>query len=201
MEKPAAEAVAILKSGGVVAFPTDTVYSLGCDYRSREAVARIYEAKGRPSQKALPLLLGTLEQIDDVAESVPDVARQLAAKFWPGGLTLVLKKQITVPDFITAGGDTVAVRVPAHPVPLALVAGLGAPVVGTSANLSGQPSALTAEEVCVSLGKMVDLVIGGGRVPGGKESTIVDVSGKTPVVLRAGAIGLSELKAVCPEIT
>lgn len=201
LKKQAAEAVSILKSGGVISFPTDTVYSLGCDYRDGEAVARLYEVKGRPLRKALPLLIGSIDQIDEIALVVPEVARQLAARFWPGALTLVLKKQKSVPDFITAGECTVAVRVPAHPVPLAMVKGLGAPIVGTSANLSGQPSALTASAVSASLGNRVDMVIDGGRAPGGKESTIVDVSTEPPVILRVGAISRSELKRVCPEIT
>jgi L-threonylcarbamoyladenylate synthase len=189
-----AEAVSILKSGGVIAFPTDTVYGLGCDYRNREAALRIYEIKGRPPKMALPLLLGNARQISEVALDVPEVARRLAAKFWPGALTLVVKKHPSVPDFITAGGDTVAVRLPAHPVPVALARGLGAPIVGTSANLSGQPSALNAEEACAVLGDRVDMVIDDGQVPGGKESTIVDVSGERPVVLREGAIIPAQLQ-------
>ncbi|MFH0941467.1 MAG: L-threonylcarbamoyladenylate synthase [Chloroflexota bacterium] len=200
VKRQVAEGVSFLKSGGVVAFPTDTVYGLGCDYRSREAVARLYELKGRPTRMALPLLLWGIGQIDEVALSVPEVARRLAAEFLPGALTLVLKKRPSVPDFITAGGDTVAVRVPAHPVPVALARGLGVPIVGTSANLSGRPSALTAEEVCAELGSRVDMVIDGGSVPGGKESTIVDVSGQTPVILREGAITRAELERVCPQL-
>lgn len=189
-----------LKMGGIVAFPTDTVYGLGCDHRSREAVARLYEVKGRLSRMALPLLLGSIGQIDEVVLEVPEAARQFAAKFWPGALTLVLKKRESVPDFISAGGDTIAVRVPAHPVPVALANGLGAPIVGTSANLSGQPSAFTAGEVCAYFGSRVDMVIDGGHVPGGRESTIVDVSGRMPVILREGAISREELESVCPWI-
>jgi len=194
LKQQVAKAVAILRSGGVVAFPTDTVYGLGCEYHNREAVFRIYEVKGRPSRMALPLLLSSVEQIDEVTLEVPEVARQLTAKFWPGALTLILKKSPSVPDFITAGGDTVAVRVPDHPVPVAIARGLGMPIVGTSANLSGQPSALNAEEVRTSLGERVDIVIDGGRVSGGGESTIIDLSGEKPVVLREGAISLAELK-------
>lgn len=201
LKRQVAEAVVLLKSGGVISFPTDTVYSLGCDYRDGEAVARLYEVKGRPLRKALPLLIGSIDQIDEIVLVVPEVARQLAARFWPGALTLVLKKQKSVPDFITAGEYTVAVRVPAHPVPLAMVKGLGAPIVGTSANLSGQPSALTAEAVRASLGNRIDMVIDGGRAPGGKESTIVDVSSEKPVVLREGAITRAELAKVIPQIS
>jgi L-threonylcarbamoyladenylate synthase len=194
------EGIRLLKQGGVVAFPTDTVYGLGCGSSYREAVARIFQLKGRPEQMALPLLLAGIGQIDEVAHPVPAVARLLAAEFLPGALTLVLKKSETVPGFITAGGDTIALRVPAHPVPVALVSGLGMPLVGTSANLSGWPSALTAGEVCAQLGDKVDMVIDGGTVPGGQESTIVDVTGETPVVVREGAISREELRQVIDEI-
>ncbi|MFA5316503.1 MAG: L-threonylcarbamoyladenylate synthase [Dehalococcoidales bacterium] len=200
IQQKVAEGVSTLKSGGVVAFPTDTVYSLGCDIYNREAVARLYQLKGRPRRKALPLLLAGVEQIDEVALSVPEVARRLAVEFMPGALTLVLKKRASVPDIITAGGDTIALRVPAHPIPLALVRGLGMPITGTSANLSGRPSALTAGEVRSQFGSRVDLVIDGGRVTGGTESTIVDVSGDIPVILREGAISRAELALVCRQL-
>jgi len=195
-----AKAIEILKRGGVVAFPTDTVYGLGCASRYQEAVVKIYRIKDRPQGMALPLLLADIRQIDEFAASVPAAARLLAAEFLPGALTLVLKKKETVPDYFTAGGDTIALRVPAHPVPRALVSGMGMPLVGTSANLSGSPSALTAAEVRAQLGDRLDLVIGGGRVPGGRESTIVDVTGEIPVVVRDGAISRAELKLVCYQV-
>jgi L-threonylcarbamoyladenylate synthase len=163
-------------------------------------VERIYEIKERPVGMALPLLLADLAQISEVAESVPPIAWLLANRFLPGALTIVLYKSKSVPDIVTAGGMTVAIRIPAHPVPVALVRGLGAPIVGTSANLSGKPSALTAGEACSQLGDKVDLVIDGGRCPGGKESTVIDVTGKMPVVLRRGAISEKELRQVCGDI-
>ena len=155
---------------------------------------------GRPQNRALPLLLDDTSQISEVAEPISQVAWLLVHNFLPGALTLVLPKSNSVPDFITAGGKTVAVRIPAHPVPVALAQGLGAPIVGTSANLSGQPSALTAEEVHSQFADKIDLVIDGGRCPGGIESTIVDVTGETPLVLREGAISREELKQVCGNI-
>jgi L-threonylcarbamoyladenylate synthase len=190
----------ILKQGGIVAFPTDTVYGLGACANIPKAVEHVYQVKERPQNMALPLLLAHISQISEVAEFVPQVAWLLADKFLPGALTIVLYKAKSVPDIITAGGRTVAVRVPAHPVPVALVQGLGAPVVGTSANLSGEPSALTAGEVYSQFGDNIDLVIDGGRCPGGRESTIVDVTGEVPVVLREGAISREELQRVCGEI-
>ncbi len=192
--------ITILKRGGIVAFPTDTVYGLGACVNRRQAVERVYQVKERSWSMALPLLLADTSQINEVAEPVPPIAWLLIRNFFPGALTIVLHKSGSVPDIITAGGSTVAVRIPAHPVPVALADGLGMPLVGTSANLSGKPSALTADEVYSQFGGKIDLVIDGGRCPGGRESTIVDVTGETPVVLREGAISREELKRVCKNI-
>ncbi len=192
--------ISILKNGGLVAFPTDTVYGLGACVTLPQAIERIYEVKERPRNMPLPLLLADKAQVTEVAETVPPIAWLLINHFWPGGLTIVLPKSNSVPDFITAGGTTIAVRIPAHPVPIALIKGLGTPIIGTSANLSGKPSPLTADEVCAQLGNKIDLVINGGRCPGGKESTLVDVTGKAPVILREGAISRKELEQVCGSI-
>ena len=192
--------ISILKRGGIVAFPTDTVYGLGAGANLHQAVERVYQVKERPRNMALPLLLAHTLQISEVAEPVPPIAWRLAHNFLPGALTIVLHKSSSVPDIITGGGITVAVRIPAHPIPVALADGLGMPIVGTSANLSGKPSALTADEVYSQFGDKIDLVIDGGRCPGGRESTIVDVTGETPVVLREGAISGEELKRVCGSI-
>ena len=193
--------ISILEKGGVVAFPTDTVYGLGAAANNPQAVARIYVVKERPRHMPLPLLLAHTVQISEVAESVPPLAWLLAERFLPGALTLVLSKSRSVPDIVTAGGTTVAVRIPAHPVPIALIEGLGVPVLGTSANLSGRPSTLEASEVYSQFEGRIALVIDGGRCPGGRESTIVDVTGEVPVVLREGAITLRELKLVCGDVT
>jgi L-threonylcarbamoyladenylate synthase len=200
IEKQIERGVSILRQGGLVAYPTDTVYGLGACVSLPQAVERIYAVKERPRNMPLPLLLADVSQITEVAESVPPTAWLLIDRFLPGALTLVLHKSSSVLDIITGGGTTVAVRIPAHPVPIALVEGLGTPIVGTSANLSGRPSSLTAEEVYSQLGDKVDLIIDGGRCPGGKESTVVDVTDKIPVVLREGAISKEELKQVCGSI-
>jgi L-threonylcarbamoyladenylate synthase len=192
-------AVSILREGGVVAFPTDTVFGLGAVV-APGPVERLYQLKGRPREMALPLLLADLSQVEAVARDIPVAALRLAEKFWPGALTLVLLKSPSVPDFITAGKGTVAVRLPRHPVPVALVLGIGGPLASTSANLSGRPSALTAGEVREQLGDNVDLVIEGGAIPRGRESTIVDLTGERPVVLRRGAITLAQLRTVVPEM-
>ena len=188
--------ISILKQGGIVAFPTDTVYGLGACADIGQAVERVYQIKNRPRNMALPLLLAHISQISEVAYPVPQIGWVLARSFLPGALTLVLHKSDSVPDIIAAGGETVAVRVPDHPVPRMLVTGVGTPIVGTSANLSGEPSALTADEVYSQLGDKIDLIIDGGSCPGGEESTIVDVTGETPVVLREGAISREELEQV-----
>jgi len=200
VQKQVEQAISILKEGGIVACPTDTVYGLGAAVNLPQAVERVYRIKERPLSMALPLLLADKSQIAEVAEPVPAIAWRLADRFLPGALTMVLFKSKSVPDFVTGGGKTVAVRIPAHPIPVALVRGVGAPIVGTSANLSGKPSSLTADEVYAQLDNKIDLIIDGGRCPGGKESTVVDLTGETPLVLREGAISREELKQVCPSL-
>ena len=190
----------MLKKDGVVAYPTDTVYGLGAAMNNLKAVERIFEVKGRPKGMALPLLVADREQIKKIAVNIPETAWQLIDKFMPGGLTIILQKADTVADIITAGNKTIGVRIPDHPVPIALIKGLGQPIVGTSANLSGQPSALTAEEVARQIGGSVDMIINGGRSPGGVESTVVNLSGTKPVILRAGAISPEQIKLICPDI-
>ena len=194
------DGISILRQGGLVAFPTDTVYGLGASAYLPQAVEKVYQVKQRPRDRALPLLLADISQISEVAYPVSQVAWRLARAFLPGALTLVLPKSKSVPDIITAGGKTVAVRVPAHPIPVALARGLGTPIVGTSANISGQPSPLTAGEVSIQFGNKMEIIIDGGRCPGGKESTVVDVTGEVPVMLREGAIAREKLRQVCEII-
>jgi len=192
--------ISILKGGGVIAFPTDTVYGLGAGIAISAAVERVYRIKERPRHMALPLLLADLSQLEKVVSSIPTSALLLAEKFWPGPLTLVLLKSDSVSEIVSGGGETIAVRIPAHPIPTALARGVGTAIIGTSANLSGQPSALTAEEARAQLGNKVDLIIE-GDCPGGRESTVVDLTGKSPIILRQGAISLAELRQICPDIT
>jgi L-threonylcarbamoyladenylate synthase len=192
-------AAQIVKTGGVVAFPTDTVYGLGANPFLGKAVDRVYKIKGRDRQLPLPILLADELQMSGVVTAVPDVARLLMKRFWPGGLTLVLSKAASFPDNIAAGGDSVAIRMPGHEVTLALIRKAGVPIVGTSANLSNQPSALTAEEVQGQLGSAVDLVVDGGRCPGGIESTVVDLTGTVPIILRQGAVPEEKIKQVYLE--
>ena len=192
--------IQVLRQGGLVAYPTDTVYGLGASMSLPRAVQRVFAAKRRPRDMALPLLVADASQIAELAGRVPPVARQLIDSFMPGALTLVLPASRAVPATVTAGGSTVAMRIPDHPIPIALIEGIGTPLVGTSANLSGSPSPLTAAEVRSQFGDDIDTVIDDGERCRGTESTIVDVTGETPVILREGAISAEALRRVCGTI-
>jgi L-threonylcarbamoyladenylate synthase len=197
MEKVVERAIRILKNGGIVAFPTDTIYGLGANAFDEDAVLRIYEAKIRPRNFALTLLLADTSQIKLVAESIPKMAWKLAEKFMPGALTIVLNKSMAVSNMITGEGNTVAVRIPNHPVPIALVKGLGAPITGTSANISGGNNSLTAEDVFKQLRYRVDMIIDGGRCPIGVSSTVLDLTTNPPKIIREGAISRDQIESVC----
>jgi len=192
LQREIEKGVQILQKGGVIAFPTDTVYGLGSDALNPRAVERVYEIKNRPRDQGLPLLVADVEQLVTLAGPIPEVASFLARRFWPGGLTLVLSKKDSLTAHL-ASGPTIAVRVPNHPVCLALIKGLGKPLTGTSANVSGQPAALTADEVEHQLRGRIDLIVNGGKCPGGKESTIVDVTCEPPTILRQGIIPSHEI--------
>jgi L-threonylcarbamoyladenylate synthase len=189
-----------LRSGEMVAFPTDTVYGVGAHAFRPEAVAALYRAKNRPTSKAIPVLVARVEDLAQVARQVPAIAWELAERFWPGGLTLVLPRAEIVPRVVTAGGDTVAIRCPDHPIPLALGDAIGAPLAATSANLSGQASPTTARQVVAQLDGRVPLIIDGGECPGGVSSSVVDLSLSRPRLLRAGAISALELRDLLPDL-
>ena len=190
----------LLRSGQIVAFPTDTVYGIGAHAFQAEAVAGLYAVKDRPETKAIPVLVAQMEDLTRVALGIPPVAWELVERFWPGGLTLVLPCAQALPAVVTAGGDTVAVRCPDHPVPLALISALGAPLAATSANLSGQPSPANARQVVVDLAGRVPLIIDGGECPGGVPSTVLDLSVSPPRLLRVGAISTADLRQVLPDL-
>jgi L-threonylcarbamoyladenylate synthase len=190
--------VKILQKGGVISFPTDTVYGLGADAFNNTAVERIYEIKNRPKHQQLPLLINDMEHLITLADPIPEIAWFLARRFWPGGLTLVLPKRGSVSAYL-APGPTIAVRVPDHPVCLALIQRLGNPIIGTSANISGQPVALTAEKVGQQLGEKIDFIINGGKCPGSKESTVVDTTREPPIILRQGIIHSDEIDKAYKE--
>lgn len=188
--------IEVIRKGGVVAFPTDTVYGMGAGAYIEPAIRRVFEIKQRSPEKALPLLLGDVSQIHEVAAFLPAYAWRLIKQFFPGTLALVVFRTRIVKDIITGGGDTVAIRVPDHPVPAALIKGSGMPLVGTGANIRGNPHYATAEDVRAGIGRKLDLIIEGGPMPSGRESTVVDVTGELPVILRVGAISRAELEEV-----
>lgn len=190
------EAVEILRRGGLVAFPTETVYGLGADATNENAVARVFAVKGRPRGHPLIVHLGAAAWLDDWALDVPDGARSLAAAHWPGPLTLLLRRSQRVPDIITGGRATVGLRVPAHPVALELLDAFGGGLAAPSANRFGRVSPTTAAHVRSDLGDDVDLVVDGGPCTVGIESTIVDCTTHPPSILRHGAVTAAEVRAV-----
>lgn len=193
-------AAQIIRMGGLVAFPTETVYGLGANALDAMAVARIFEAKERPSFDPLIVHISDREMLQRVVQEVPALAERLMARFWPGPLTLVLPKSARIPEIVTAGLPTVAVRMPAHPVAQALIQQAGVPVAAPSANPFGYLSPTRAEHVERMLGKRVDLILDGGRTEFGVESTIVLLAEK-PVVLRYGALTVEALEQVVGEVT
>jgi L-threonylcarbamoyladenylate synthase len=187
-------ALEILKRGGLVAFPTDTVYGVGALAFDGIAVESIYAAKDRSVETAIPVLIGDPDDLAKISMDIPEIALKLAARFWPGPLTLVVPKHPDLPEAVSAA-PTVGVRVPDHPVARALLRAAG-PMAVTSANLSGQPSPVTAQEVFAQLGGRIALILDGGITPGGVPSTVVDCTGVEPQILRAGPIVQDELLSV-----
>ncbi len=182
------KAAAVLKSGGVVAFPTETVYGLGADALLPEGARRIYEAKGRPSDNPLIVHIAAWDALEKITETIPPKARTLADAFWPGPLTMILPKSAAVPYETTGGLETVAVRMPSHPVARALILASGGAIAAPSANTSGRPSPTLAEHVAADLDGRIPLILDGGPVGIGIESTIVDLTGETPQILRPGYV-------------
>lgn len=193
------KAARILRQGGLVAFPTETVYGLGADALNAAAAARIFEAKNRPFFDPLIVHIADRFEADKFAE-VPAIARSLMEKFWPGPLTLVMKKKPGIPDLVTSGLETVALRIPAHPAALALIRAAQCPVAAPSANPFGFLSPTTADHVRASLGDKVDMILDGGPCQTGVESTILDVTGDVPVLLRPGGIALEEIVKTAGEV-
>jgi L-threonylcarbamoyladenylate synthase len=194
-------AVHLLRKGEVVAFPTDTVYGVGANAFERFAVRQIFKVKQRPADKSLPVFIYQIDDLNLVAREVPDEAWRLLQKFWPGALTVVLRKNSALPDVVTGGQDTVAVRIPDHPVSLELVIKTGRPLAVTSANLSGQPTPTTAQGVMEQLGENLPLVLDGGPSTVSRPSTIINLSCTPPRVLREGPITVSALQEFMPDLT
>ena len=190
------EAAQIIRDGGLVAFPTETVYGLGANALDEEAAKKIYAAKGRPSDNPLIAHISCLEELGPLVALVPEMGRKLAEAYWPGPLTMVFPKSENVPYGTTGGLETVAVRMPSDPVANRLIALAGVPVAAPSANTSGRPSPTTAQHVYQDMEGKIEMILDGGPVGIGVESTIVDVSGESPVLLRPGAVTIEMLEAV-----
>lgn len=188
------EALLVLRHGGLVSFPTDTVYGLAGELFSSDSIERIYQAKDRESTKAIPVLIGSVDQLARVTTEIGKKAWLLAETYWPGALTLVVPKHPDLPANLSTQ-PTVGVRMPDHPFALALLQASG-PLAVTSANLSGQASPQTAEDVLSQLCGRIELVVDGGRTPGGTPSTVVDCTGAEPVILRQGPISAEEIQRV-----
>lgn len=188
------EAAQILRDGGLVAFPTETVYGLGANALNEEAAKKIYAAKGRPSDNPLIAHISCMKELEPLVSSIPEAGRKLAEAYWPGPLTMVFPKSAAVPYGTTGGLDTVAVRMPSDPVANRLIALAGVPVAAPSANTSGRPSPTTAQHVWQDMNGRIEMIIDGGPVGIGVESTIVDVTGEVPTLLRPGAVTMEMLE-------
>ena len=186
----------LIRNGGLVAFPTETVYGLGGDALNPESSAKIYAAKGRPSDNPLIVHIADMDALYSIVKSVPEAAVRLAEKYWPGPLTMVFKKKEIIPYETTGGLDTVAVRMPNHKVALALISASGGYIAAPSANISGRPSPTLAEHVVEDMNGRIDMIIDGGAVEIGLESTIVDMTSKQPLILRPGYITKDMLEQV-----
>ncbi|MDO4166624.1 MAG: L-threonylcarbamoyladenylate synthase [Eubacteriales bacterium] len=194
------EACEILRRKGLVAFPTETVYGLGGDAMHPEAAAKIYAAKGRPSDNPLIIHIAGIDDLYNIVAEVPEKAKKLAEAFWPGPLTMIFRKQRQVPYSTTGGLDTVAVRMPSHPVAMELIRQSGVYIAAPSANTSGRPSPTKAEHVIEDLDGRIDMILDGGMVGIGLESTIIDLSDKEPVILRPGYVTRNMLEDVVGEV-
>ena len=193
-------AVELLKNNQVVGMPTETVYGLAGNAYSELAVKRIFEAKGRPQDNPLIVHISEFSEIYDLVSEVPDIAKKLSEKFWPGPLTMILPKSEKVPMCVTAGLDSVAVRCPSHPVARNLIKNCGLPIAAPSANISGKPSPTKAEHVFSDLNGKIPLVIDGGESEEGVESTVISLCGEIPKLLRPGNVTLTELEMVCGKV-
>lgn len=193
------EAAECIKKGGLVAFPTETVYGLGADTFNCDAVAKIYKAKGRPSDNPLISHIADIDEVDKLATFVPENAKKLMEAFWGGPLTVILKRKSEVPDIVSAHLDTVSIRMPSHPIANMLIKLAETPIAAPSANLSGSPSPTTFEHCKADMDGRVDMIIDGGACSVGVESTVVDMTGDVPVILRPGAITREHVASVCGD--
>lgn len=199
-ERSIQEAANIIKNGGLVAFPTETVYGLGANGLDENAVSKIFKAKGRPQDNPLILHVHSMEQIKDLVIEIPEIAIKVMKEFWPGPLTILFKRSNKVPDIITAGLDTVALRMPKNQIALGIIKASNCPIAAPSANISGRPSPTSSTHVIQDLMGKADMIVDGGMTGIGLESTVLDLSGDIPMILRPGGVTLEELRRIIPNV-
>lgn len=187
-------ALSLFRDGEIVAFPTDTVYGLGADPFQASGIIKLFEAKGRDSNKAIAILIGSMDQASLITDHMPEMAIRLCEVFWPGGLTVIVPRKNTLPELIS-NTDRIGIRMPNHPVTLEMLKTFG-PLATTSANLSGKPDAVSAQDVFDQLNNRVPLILDGGKCPGGTPSTVIDCSGAEPIILREGPVSNEQLLKV-----
>ena len=190
----------IIKSGGIVAFPTETVYGLGADGLNTRGVEKIFKAKGRPADNPLILHVSKREQVETLVEEISDSASACIDKFWPGPLTILFKKSTSVPDIVSAGLDTVAIRMPDNEIAIKLIEVSGTPIAAPSANISGKPSPTSFRHVKEDMFGKIEMIIDGGKTGIGLESTVLDLSGQIPMILRPGGVTIEQLREVIPDV-
>ncbi len=193
-------AIRLLAGGRLVAFPTDTFYALGANAQDESAVMRVFAAKRRPPTQPLPVFVADRDQWRALVVDLPDAARRLADRFWPGALTIVCRRAPQVPALLAGGGETIGIRQPALPVALGLCRALGGPIVGTSANRHGGPAPVTAIQVVLEMGAEMDMILDGGRCPLARPSTVIDITRHPAMLVRAGAIPLEAVREIIGDL-
>jgi len=196
LDKKISRGAEVLRGGGIVAYPTDTVYGLGADINNEDAVKKVFAAKARPLNMPMPVLIASAADAAALVEDQPDVAQVLMDKFWPGGLTIIFKRNASLKSLALAGSGKIGLRVPGQALTRKLIELTGSPIAGTSANLHDKPAALTAAQVKSQLGTSVDYILDGGACPGGVESTIIDVTVNPPAIVRQGIVPLEAINAI-----
>lgn len=194
------ECAEIIRKGGTIAFPTETVYGLGANALDGEAVSKIFKAKGRPSDNPLIIHVSNIDEVHSLVKEIPQKALNLMEKFWPGPLTIILEKSESIPDQVSAGLETVAIRMPAHPIALGLIKESGLPIAAPSANISGKPSPTKGDHVLEDLLGRIDAIIVGEDCKVGVESTVLDLSSSVPIILRPGGVTKEQLEEVLGEV-
>ena len=194
LQSAVAQAADVIKSGGMVAIPTESFYGLAVNPTDVQAIHRLFDVKKRRGDQPILILIPSLEHLDQYVIHVPEIGHRLINEFWPGGLTLIFEAKPHLPRELTAGTGKIGVRLSSHPIPTALAQAVGAPITGTSANISGQPACSSAKAVLQHLGDKVDVILDGGETAGGKGSTVLDVTMDPPVVVREGMVGRESLE-------